>query len=383
MQLNGFWAYAVVELLIVAVAYILYLHYRMRSLARESSPTGGNAGDESPGIDAYVDQLQEQVLLCDAKLAHLNAAEQPDQRLREIVEARMHFLQSERSAIDSSNADTDRLWNHLSESLGAFLPVEAEPPVPAEADSGQSALVTALQTRIHAYESRIENLEQFKEFFFDLKEKYASMKAIHGQLRTEWENAVPEADQTPEMKAVLDQLQSENERLEEKLHFVEQEFNNIMENFSSADSAGDQGALNVSMENIGDSVKEIKNVIRSQEGQIDELQRVISGLQLELEEKQSLDSVLGKLRDKNEELDSVISVLQEENTFLQEQISALLKQELANQEELEASHRQLNTEMDSQLKAYAELEQKYAAMEQEYLAAYAENQKHRNSGAGS
>ena len=64
-------------------------------------------------------------------------------------------------------------------------------PVPEESEERektgqeeQSALVAVLQTRIHAYETRISNLEEFKKLFFDLKMKQvnSAQLAAHAEL---------------------------------------------------------------------------------------------------------------------------------------------------------------------------------------------------------
>ncbi len=377
MLISGIWAYIVLEALVVASLYILYLRWANRRLKRATaSPPAAAVSPATSPIDQYVTLLQEQIRDADAKLAQLEAEPANDTRLTEIVGMRLAFLRAERKAIDGSASDPQKLWNGIAEALGPLLP---DPAAAAASDSQARLVNNALQARLQAYETRVANLEQFRTNFFELKEKYADAIGLGQQLHSEVGKAFSEDQQPPELRAAMDELKEENSRLEGQLSLVEQEFDNIMRNLQTATDRSDlppaQPGIASSMDNIGQGVAKIRGVIRTQEHRIHELTGVISELEIELSDKERLDSAVDELKQKHTELTNVIAIIQDENDFLQEQISALLKQELEDREKSDAKTDALRQELEEQRDAYIELEKKYAAIEHEYLAAYEENKR--------
>lgn len=375
MQIGGMWLFIVLELLLIASAIGAFLFLQNRQLRAARSGTDITDSGKELSIEDYVSMLQRQILQTEAKLAQLEQTQDPDTQLRTLVSTRLKLLGAERKAIDSSGQDEDKLWAQVGESLAEFLPKdETAAPVP-----DQTAMITALQTRILAYQQRIANLEQFKEHFFNLKLQHSETRIVNQRLHDEVEKAIPEDDRSPELQDALQVLQDENVRLEQELSHVEQEFDNIMRNLNSSiqESKTDKPdiALTNSMDSIGNKVDTIRQFVNSQDEQIKTLNGIISGLQIELEDKQRIQESIEKLQAQNDELGNVIDITQEENTFLQEQISALLKQELETSASQELALEQLQAELDTQLQAGSELEARYAAMEKEYLTAFEENQR--------
>ena len=72
--------------------------------------------------------------------------------------------------------------------MASYLPVPEESEESEEREKTgqeeQSVLVVVLQTRIHVYETRISNLEEFKKLFFDLKMKQvnSAQLAAHAEM---------------------------------------------------------------------------------------------------------------------------------------------------------------------------------------------------------
>ena len=382
MLINGIWAYAVLEALVIACLYILYLHWVNRRLKRRTaSPDAMSAAEagELP-IDHYVELLQEQILDADAKLAQLADHADSEPEMTGVVAARLAFLRAERQASDNSATDRDEFWAEIRTALTPFLPdTSAEKSM-----KDQARLITALQTRIQAYETRVANLEQFRTNFFELKEKYAGAIDLGQQLHSEVGKALGEDDQPPELRDAMQKLQEENTRLEGQLSLVEQEFDNIMRNLQAAtDRSGlpdAESGITTSMDNIGEGVEKIRGVIATQEDRIQELTGIISELKLELTDKERLEGAVNELKQKHTELTGVIAIIQEENDFLQEQISTLLKQELDDRNSAEKQVDVLTRELEQQRASYAELEKKYAASEPAYLAAYEENNRLKGCG---
>ncbi len=377
MEISEYWIYIALEALLLVSAYAVYLYISRRRLLARQPGDAGTQPEAPSAADHYVALLQDEILRAEAKLAQLVSGENPDPLLRNIIETRLTFLCGERKAIDSSGPDEKKFWELIADTLKPFLPMEDPPDETAKGD--QTALIEVLQSRIQAYEMRVANLEQFKDRFFALKDKYENTRELNGKLHVEIERALPDEEQSPELKETLQRLKEENGHLESQLALVEQEFQNIMNNLRAATDRSDlpkpELGITNSVDNIGEGVGRIKDVIASQEQKIRELNGMLSELELELEQQQRIKDAFDELQTKHDELNNAISIIQEENDFLQEQISALLKQELEKDGESSDAVEKLQQELNEQLKAYADLETRYAAMEHEYLATYAENEK--------
>jgi DNA repair exonuclease SbcCD ATPase subunit len=268
-------------------------------------------------------------------------------------------------------------WKTVSKTFAPFLvdgPDAAEKP-----PDNRDALINALQVRLQAYEARVANLEKFKTYFFELKAKYTSAAELSKQLQDEVGIVIDYEHQSPVLRETLRILQEENAQLEGQLSLVEQEFNNIMRNLQvTTDRSGLPAPVTgiaASMAHIGQGVEQVKGFVSGQERQIRELTEVISELKVELSEKQRLHLMLNELTDKHVELTSAIGIIQEENGFLQGEISMLLERELQDKEAAENAMAACRRELETQREACGALEQKYVAMEREYLAAYEENKR--------
>jgi len=375
MQIGGMWLFIILEMLLIACATGAFLYLQNRRLRNTGSGSVNTDSDRELSIDDYVSLLQQQILQTEAKSALLEQIPESDTQLKTLVSTRLKLLRAERKAIDSCGLDEDKLWAQAGESMAEFLPTDETD----EALPDQTTMITALQTRILAYQQRIENLEQFKEHFFALKMRHSEAKIVNQRLHDEVEKAIPEDDRSPELQDALRVLQDENSRLEQELSHVEQEFDNIMRNLNSSVQASQTDkpdiALTNSMDSIGEKVDTIRQFVDNQDEQIKTLNGIISDLQLELEDKQRIQESIDTIQAQNDELSNVIDITQEENTFLQEQISALLKQELETSATQERALEELQAKLDNRLKAHSELETKYASMEKEYLTAFEENQR--------
>ncbi len=377
MEFGAYSIYLVLEALILVSAYAVYLYMTNRRLLARQHADAAQRPAETLAIDRYTALLQEEILRAEAKLARLATEESSDPQLNNIIETRLSFLRGEREAIDNSGLDEEKFWTLISDRLKPFVPAEDTPG--ETANEHQSALIEALQSRIQAYATRVANLEQFKDQFFAIKDKYANTRELNGRLHAEIERALPEDEQSPELKETLQELRQQNAHLESQLGLVEHEFNAIIANLCTATDRSDlpkpELGITNSVDSIGEGVGRIKHVIAGQEQKIKALNGMLSELELELAEQDRIKDALEELQAKHGELSNVIGIVQEENNFLQEQFSTLLKQELEKDRQSSASIERLHQELNEQVRAYADLENRYAAMEREYLVTYAEYEK--------
>ncbi len=379
MEANHLWLYVLAEALILALGAAAFFYWKARRLAMRLRCPPGETGDGSP-LDDYVDLLQSEILKAEARLAHLAQDKAADPDEKRLIETRLAFLRAERRAIDTSGNDEESFWTKIADGLAPLLPQSGN-DADSTAEAPRSTVLESLQTQIDAYKARIANLEQFKDRFFELKAKLADSHALNEQVHTEVEKIIPAAEQPPELAGAMARLRQENSDLTAELARVEEEFAALMRNAQAAETRQNatNADLNQASGQLERSLDRVKQILVTKEEQISALQGLVNELQLELKEKERLQAAIDDLAAQNKELDNVVTILQDENNFLQQQISALLKEELEKEEKQVRRIQGLQEELDEQIRAFAELEKKYAAMEQEYLAMYEENQQLKGS----
>lgn len=370
MEVSAFIELAVLEVLLVAAIYVAFLHFRKLKRA-------GISGESAPGsqlaADQYAALLQELILQADARLAGLEGDDSASTELRRLIEFRLAVLKAERTAADSAGPDDDKRWDLLAESLSPLLPAQASE------DKKESKLVESLRLQITGYEKRLANLEKFRELFFDMKARLSDSHARTDQLQVEVSRAVPEDEQSPELKKLLSELESENRQLNEQLEHVEDVFTNILKQTSEPVAAVEEGIAGA-VSGIDRDVERIRSIISSQEKRIGELSTLIEEKEMALADKQEVERALEELRESGKEMESVIEVIEEENSFLQQQISMLLQQELEKDTALEQQVGELSKQLEEARAEHANLTDKFAVMEKEYLQMYEENRELKDAG---
>jgi len=367
MDLSVFITLAVLEALLIALLYAAYLYFRSRhsSPADDASPV-----EASPGIDQYLENLQQAILQTDARLAGMNDSDSVTAGEKSIVEMRLRFLKAEQRAVDQAGADEDRLWGVLAKLLSPLLPGK---------EDSESSLIESLRLQLRAYEKRMANMERFRDLFFDMKRQLAENNARGEQLQVEVCRAVPAEEQSPELKTLLSNLEQENRQMSEQLENVEDAFTDILQQVS-APVGTDGDSIAGTLSGIDRGVENIRTIIATQEKRITELAALLREQEAELTDKEKLELTLKSVEESNQELETVIAVIEEENQFLQEQISMLLTQELERNRKDAEEKEALRKQQEAQQAAYAELADKFATMEREYLQMYEEQQKMKGSG---
>lgn len=378
MELGRFWTYIVFEALALVGVWAIYLGWKNRRLTAQLADANIHESSQALDIDSYSDLVNKEILNTEAKLVQL--ADQPGAEAgpMQAIQARLTFLRAEREAAGGLASDDEAFWARMTELLSGCIPAAGDAETTGAGERDQSAQVEALETRIQAYETRVSNLEQFKQLFFELKMKQVNSKGLEEKIRTEVDKVIPEQEQTPELKDMLSTLRAENHTLEEQLNHIERELDDVLR---AAGPAGNQqaesgaGSVNNGPAGIEDDVENIRRVISQYKKHVNELNGLVMNLKLDVKDKERLEGYAEQLKSQYEDLQAAMHHLGEENDFLQEQISALLKQELEKEAQIKADAAEVADKLEAQLTAYAELERKYAEMEQSYLATYQENQK--------
>ncbi len=378
MEFGSFWYYIVLEALLIVGVWVVYLQWSKRRRNAQLAAADDQAGSQALDIDSYADLVSKEILKTEAKLAQLEDKPDAEPGLVHAIQARLTFLRAEQEAASDSASSDEAFWPRMTELLSGCFPAPVETDKPVSDQEDQSSLIEALQTRIQAYETRISNLEQFKQLFFDIKMKQVNSKGLEEKIRTEVDKVIPQQEQTPELRDMLSTLRDENHTLEEQLTHIEQELDDVLR---AAGPVGNQqtesgeGPVSSQPAGLEGDVENIRRVITEYKKHVNELNGVVMNLKLDVKDKERLESYAGELKSQYEDLQAAMDHLEEENDFLQEQISALLKQELEKEAEIKADAAAVKETLEARLVAFTELEGKYAEMEQLYLTAYQENQR--------
>jgi len=373
MALGSFWTYVVLEALALLGVWTIYQHWKIRRLSARLVNPVSSSGSQALNVESYTDLVNKEILNCETKLARLADRQADESGLASTIQTRLAFLRAERDAAIDQDSGDEAFWTRMSELLAACLPAPVDTESVENSEDEPDSEVEALRARIQAYETRVSNLEQFKQLFFELKMKQINSKSLEEKIRTEVGKAIPEQEQAPELKDMLSSLREENHTLEEQLGHIEHELDDILRAAGPAGS-GEAPASNAST-GVVDDVENIRQVISQYKMHVHELNGLIMNLKLDVKDKESLEKYAEQQKSQYEELQAAMHHLEEENDFLQEQISALLKQELEKEAQIKADAEEVKGKLDARLAAYAELEGKYAEMEQSYLAVYQENRK--------
>jgi predicted nuclease with TOPRIM domain len=368
------WLLGLLEVIIVLMVMMALLYQQNRRLQRALGSGVGRA--ESVATDWH-EFLQTQINRTRSRLTQLSSDGVSSPASLRLLQLRLRLLEAERAAWDRSTPDHELFWDTLLQNL----------PAPPD-DEGATALVIkdeliqSLQERVQQYVLRVENLETFKTMFFDLKQKLGESQELNTQFHDEITRTIPTEMQSPEMQEMLQRLREENTSLEELLQHVNDQLRSIMAQAGVTGSADGRKPRDASLDGMSNVVMhiesemaQIRDIVRNQKNRINELNLEIDNLQLEVNDKEHLKRKLQELARKNEELSSSMEHMEGENKFLQEQISTLLSQELFTAEQGKEKIREYETQLLAKEKALNELERKYAAMEEQYLSVFNENER--------
>ncbi|VAW80084.1 hypothetical protein MNBD_GAMMA15-1209 [hydrothermal vent metagenome] len=286
-------------------------------------------------------------------------------RKRKQLQAQVQSLTE--NAEKSSPEDFDsKHWQHATD---LFTPPEAPETEPElvetveEETSDENSLSKAL--------TRIRRLEKFRDNFFDMKKRLKELEDSKQKLVFQLEALIPEAERSEELLALLDTMNAQRDRLEAELAQLE----------SQSDELAKAGPEKTASED--DSISELETQVSQQKKKMSELHHLVDSLNLEAENTAALQTELDKVDLSNRDMNMCIQVLEEENQFLQEQIKTLLQADEKdsiydsdkpenNDSELQQEVETMKTALDEKDQQIRTLQDKYDAMESEYLTLYEE-----------
>lgn len=223
--------------------------------------------------------------------------------------------------------------------------------------------------RIKLLETRITNLEKFRDKYFQLKERYELLILAEEELENKIRSELSEEDQA-KLKVNLDKLSEERNHLRQELLEIEKALEGLLdaEQLSHVkQSTLSKDEVDGSVEKIDVSITTIKNVVEIQKSLISDLNDKLASLSLEAKERAELEDTFDKLDAQYAEMGDAIDILQEENEFLQDQIQALLAQGRESDVDTTSEITKLKVELAEKINDYDELYNKFTQIESGYL----------------
>ena len=367
-----------VVLLFGGALFLLYRKYSLLCKQLDEPQLQVRAPDNFDSIESgYFSYLEKELLATHARLEQLQGEADADEIHMQTLQNRLTLLEAEKQVVESSNDYPDRHWEFVLERFkppieepepdDAGMVQDAEPEEPEsqtdtssqnlqEADGvpGNSVQVEALQDNLQQQGVTLDTMRQVLQ---QVKQdpKAGLIDQLETQLK-ELERRYREADTCIEI------MGQENDRLQEKI------------------DRRDYRIGQVEAEKT-ESVTDLEEQLDKQKRNITDLHNMVGDLQLETEKAAQLQDKLDHFELASRDMNMCVQVLEEENQFLQEQIQALLKadesgsvydkaEEQKDPAELEALIEALRAELGEKEQRVREAEDRYTAMEQEYLTLY-------------
>ncbi len=365
--------FVVLELAALLGVVVFVLHRKRKRLQAQVQTLIAEAEKSAPDefdsiASGYLPYLEKLIIESRDQLETSEGEAEPDGTLIEALKYRLSLLEAEKQVTERCNDYPEKHWQHVSD---LFAPPEVPEPEQIEIAEDEPESDNALNKAL----TRIKRLEKFRDNFFDMKKQLKELEDSKQKLVAQLEALIPEAERSEELLTLLDTMNAQRDRLEAELAQLE----------SQSDALAKTSSENASPDNTAEegSVSELEEQLSQQKKKMSELHHLVDSLNLEAENTAALQAELDKVDLSNRDMNMCIQVLEEENQFLQEQIKSLLqmddndsvydtKESENNNEELQQEIETLKAALDEKDQQIKTLQDKYDAMEGEYLTLYEE-----------
>ena len=238
------------------------------------------------------------------------------------------------------------------------------------------AQATEHKLKIAEMELQLESLDAFQEMYFELQEQHEKLENMHDDFTRQANELLSDEDQA-KLQSTLQQLQTEKEKLEQKLKEVGDALQQILakQHFAPGQLEVAGKAALAAADEVEKEVRAVSDVIEHQQYLIEQLNQQVSTLQLEADARQALEAAIAQLRHQNQEMGGVLEELKVQNGTLREQIQAMEIKERADGNHLADEVKRLQHALSEKEQAYAKLHKEYVAIEDEYQKIYAQKHK--------
>ena len=211
-----------------------------------------------------------------------------------------------------------------------------------------------IKEKLALSEQRVKNLERFRELFFDLKDRVATLMEHQQQMNQHMLEAGLPLQEQKALMAAFDKLKKEKEVLQQHLQQVEDELDILMVT-PGVDSPKEKESPSAA------------HVIHDQQAKIGKLIQEIADLEVEAAAGHRIQTAINQINEQSDELSIAIEVLQDENQFLNDQVQTLLQQQGPQDPQVSEEIDLLTSQLAEKQQAYDELYKKHIRLEQEYL----------------
>ncbi|HHJ13861.1 MAG TPA: hypothetical protein ENJ79_05720 [Gammaproteobacteria bacterium] len=372
MDINTLLLLGTLELALVAgVLAILAEVRRRRQLARlhvRQTTTGQPPESFESVHSGYLPYLEQQLLQTRARREACT-----DETEAAALDTRIGLLEREKALTEHGNDFPEEHWQQL---LRLYAPEPAGEPPPTEETQASVPDETGPakdgDTKgLAAARERIARLESFRDHFFAIKKQLAELEKEHAHTLTRLGQLLPEAERSHALQQLLDDMSDRQERLQAELAQLESQADEL-----TREQKPQPESLAEPADDSGERATELSQKLEAQQHEMAQLKRTIDRLENELAEAGKLGEELERMQTANRDMEMCLKTMEEENEFLQEQIRTLLALDdadsvygRAGDNEEVARLQQALQEKDT---ALAALQEKFDAMEQEYLSLYEE-----------
>lgn len=367
-----------VALLFGGALFLLYRKYLKLRKQLNDLPVPVAVPENFDSIESgYFAYLEKELLATQARLEQAENESDVDAIKVETLRTRLTLFEAEKHVVESTNDYPDRHWEFV---LERFRPVIEEPepgqePDDAEPDNAESQPDIISEDSPGAGETSGSGL-QVEALQDNLNQQGIALDSMRQVLRQVKQD--PQAELIDQLEQQLQKLERRYQEANTCIEIMGQENDRLQEKIDHRNYRIDQ----VEAEKT-ESVADLEEQLDKQKRSITDLHNMVGDLQLETEKAAQLQEKLDQFALASRDMNMCIQVLEEENQFLQEQIAELLKSddsqsvydktgEQKDSAELEAQIEALRTELAEKDRKVHEAEEKYNAMEQEYLTLYEE-----------
>lgn len=303
---SGFLSYAIlIEIIIVLVAWLAFVHWRLSKKKKELVAV--SEVDIPEPLEIYMQFINREL---SETLAHLDqlAEDSADTETITMYQYRLKHLDAEQKAMTEAKGDTVKFWELYRSNIDFVHEVEGE-ELEEEPDvaSGEPSVDTrSMQEQLEIFNKNSESILGQSNDVIELIETFS------------------DKNESEELQHILKLLSGERDELSSQLDNMRNEYNLMMNNIRS-ESSGESETVVSSHPEMDKDEPIMSGVLSKQNARISELNDVVGNLSLEIEDKKALIKETEWVTRQLKETEHVVIILEDENAFLRDQIKQLLE----------------------------------------------------------
>lgn len=301
----GFLSYAIlIEIIIVLVAWLSFVHWRLSKKKKEL--TVASEVDIPEPLEVYMQFINREL---SETLAHLDqlAEDSADTETITMYQYRLKHLDAEQKAMAEAKGDTIKFWELYRSNIDFVHEGEGEKleEEPDAASSKPSVDTRSMQEQLEIFNKNSESILGQSNDVIELIETFS------------------DKIESEELQHILKLVSGERDELSSQLDNMRNEYNLMMNNIGS-DSSDESETIVSAIPEMDEDAPNMSGVLSKQNTRISELNDVVGNLTLEIEDKKALIKETEWVTRQLKETEHVVIILEDENEFLRNQIKQLL-----------------------------------------------------------